>query len=291
MKKTTTPNYLNVETELGHSRGLLYGSHRLGAPDTGVMTRLLIMCALPQATQGDEFYFERRNGPVRFNLARLSDRGLPYGIWPRLLFAWICDEVARTRSPRIVLGRSLNQFLRAVGVRGSYRDGCWDARTGLVDQIHRLIRCAIRFEYADKYVQHTRAYAIAELRDLRWERNAPEGLLWTSWIEVAQGLFREIMSRPVTLDLNVLAAAVHSLLRLDLFLLLSYLTHDLTEPVQVTWKEISWHFRSDAHDTTTAAGGHLRTAVSRELRALKTVWPAFDYEVSDSGLEVRPPLR
>ena len=83
---------------------------------------------------------------------------------------------------------------------------------------------------------------------------------------------------------------MHSLLRLDLFLLLTYHTHDLIEPVQVTWEDISWHFQSHAHDTTAGVVGNLPTAVSRELRALKNVWPAFDYEVSDSGLEVRPPL-
>ena len=187
-----------------------------------------------------------------------------------------------------MLGRSLDQFLRAVGVRGSCRHGRWDARTGLVDQIQRLARCGVRFEYADKYGRHERACAVAEFRDLRWERNAPADLLWTSWIEVPQQLLREILSRPVTLDLNVLAAAVHSLLRLDLFLLLTYRAQDLAEPLEVTWEEISWHFRSHAPDT--AAAGDLPTAVSRELRALKNVWPALDYEVSDSGLEVRSPL-
>ena len=82
MKKATTANRLKVEAQRSHSSRVLY----VGAPDTEIMTRLAILCALPPATQGDEFYFERHHGPFRLNLFRVSSHGLPYGIWPRLLF-------------------------------------------------------------------------------------------------------------------------------------------------------------------------------------------------------------
>ena len=45
---------------------------------------------------------------------------LPYGIMPRLLLAWVCTEAVRTQSRELVLGRSLSEFMRSVGV---YDDG------------------------------------------------------------------------------------------------------------------------------------------------------------------------
>ena len=41
---------------------------------------------------------------------------LPFGNFPRLLLAWASTEVVRTQSRELVLGRSLAEFMRTLGV-------------------------------------------------------------------------------------------------------------------------------------------------------------------------------
>ena len=41
---------------------------------------------------------------------------LPYGNLPRLLLAWVSTEAVRTQSRELVLGRSLSEFMRALGL-------------------------------------------------------------------------------------------------------------------------------------------------------------------------------
>ncbi len=41
---------------------------------------------------------------------------LPFGNIPRLLIAWICTEAVQTQSRELVLGRSLSEFMRKLGI-------------------------------------------------------------------------------------------------------------------------------------------------------------------------------
>ena len=214
---------------------------------------------------------------------------LPYGMWPRLLFAWICTEVERTGLPKVVLGASLNEFLQHLGVNASHREGQWISTTGLCDQMRCFFSCGVGLQISTEFEETSWRHVIAALKDSLWVANDPAKVpFWTSSITVDDPLFREIMSHPVTLDVGALAAAVGSLLRLDLFLLLTYRMHDPTAPVvQIPWDELRQHFRPELEADTTQIVGDLSTAISRELRVLKAAWPALDYQVTDSHLEIR----
>ena len=50
---------------------------------------------------------------------------LPYGTLPRLLLALVCTEAVRTQSPELILGDSLSEFMRKVGIYSTSGDkGC-----------------------------------------------------------------------------------------------------------------------------------------------------------------------
>ena len=58
---------------------------------------------------------------------------LPYGNLPRLVLAWVSTEAVRTQSRELVLGRSLAEFMRKLGMEdrsGSPR-GVWAQPLGL----------------------------------------------------------------------------------------------------------------------------------------------------------------
>ena len=76
---------------------------------------------------------------------------LPYGNLPRLLLAWICTEAVRTKIRELILGRSLADFMRSVGV---YDDG-GAVRRRLRDQMQRLFRSHMELSYEDAHDKNT----------------------------------------------------------------------------------------------------------------------------------------
>ena len=85
-------------------------------PDMGFMARLLALCSLPRTNPGTRLQFKRVNGPYKLIMIAGGDNKLPYGNLPRLLMAWVCTEAVRTQSRELLLGRSLSEFMRKLGM-------------------------------------------------------------------------------------------------------------------------------------------------------------------------------
>ncbi|HEX2082195.1 MAG TPA: replication protein RepA, partial [Xanthomonadaceae bacterium] len=81
--------------------------------------------------------FARTNKPI----------GYPYGVILRLLLFWIVSEAVRTKSRRLELGPSLNQFLRAIGLNPATGRGKRGDATRLREQMDRLFQASISFQY------------------------------------------------------------------------------------------------------------------------------------------------
>ena len=85
-------------------------------PDLGFMARLLALCSLPRTNPKNRYEFNRVNGPYTLYMVAGGGNKLPYGTLPRLLLAWVCTEAVRTQSPELILGDSLSEFMRKVGI-------------------------------------------------------------------------------------------------------------------------------------------------------------------------------
>ena len=116
--------------------------------DMGFMARLLTLCSMPRTNPGTRIQYVRRNGPYIMVMTAGGLNNLPYGNLPRLLLAWVCTEAVRTQSRELVLGRSLSEFMRKVGMEdrsGSERGD----RTRLRNQMKRLFGCTVSIIYED----------------------------------------------------------------------------------------------------------------------------------------------
>ena len=80
------------------------------------MARLLVLCSLPRNNPGNRLQYVRRNGPYALVMSAGGLNKLPYGNLPRLLLAWACSEAVRTQRRELVLGRSLYEFMRKLGM-------------------------------------------------------------------------------------------------------------------------------------------------------------------------------
>jgi len=200
--------------------------------DIVFLARELILCTLPHSDPGDVPGWSRTNGNLTlsiqagFNSKIGKSYGIPYGIIPRLILVWIVTEIVRTKSRRLELGHYLSDFLEKIGL-SSYtgRGPRGDARR-VREQIERLFRSTISFEYSLKSEgrsgQAWLDIKIAPKGVLWWSDKDPEqAALFGSWIEVSEEFFNAVMYAPCPLDLRVLRHVKDSSMGIDLYTILN----------------------------------------------------------------------
>ena len=183
-------------------------------PDLGFMARLLALCSLPRSNPGNRHQYKRQNGPYTLYMFAGRDK-LPYGNLPRLILAWLCTEAVRTQSRVLVLGKSLSEFMRTLGVYSS----SGEQHTRLRNQMKRLFGCTVSMIYENERGEARVSSLVADRTVFWWSEGKPDqSSLWESKIELGEKFFQEIINHPVPLNLNTLAALKRSTLGLDLYL-------------------------------------------------------------------------
>ena len=228
--REATPQALHHYTRFDQVNQLVSASE--ADPDLGFMARLLALCSLPRTNPGNRHQYKRVNGPFKLIMIAGGDNKLPYGNLPRLLLAWLSTEAVRTRSRELVLGRSLSEFMRTLGV---YSSGGRD-RTRLRNQMKRLFSATVQLIYEDEHGEALVSSSVADRTEFWWnERKPDERSLWESKIELGEKFFNEIIQHPVPLNMNALNALKRSTLGLDLYLWLTYRTFALRAPLRLLW--------------------------------------------------------
>ena len=255
-------------------------------PYLGFMARTMALCSLPRSNPGNRLQYKRTNGPFTLGMIAGLGNKLPYGNLPRLLLAWVCTEAVRTGSRDIVLGKSLSDFMRALGVYSS----SGGKYTRLRNQMKRLFGCTVSMTYEDKHGDQFVSSLIAERGEFWWnERKPDEPMLWDSKIYLGEAFFNEIINHPVPLDMNTLTALKRCSLGLDLYLWLTYRTFTLRAPLRLTWQHLYHQFDADPskagnHDTVQ----YFRRKVLRELKKIKIAWPGLNYSTGKGVLILLP---
>ena len=255
-------------------------------PDLGFMGRTMALCSLPRTNPGNQYQYKRVNGPYKLILSRTGEYKLPFGNLPRLLLAWVSTEAVRTKSRELVLGKSLSEFMRTLGVYSS--DG--KAYTRLRNQMNRLFRSSVELTYEHQQVSRFVASRVVDRGEFWWDPKRPDDRsLWDSKIQLGEDFFNEIISHPVPLDMNTLTALKRSPLGLDLYLWAVYRTFSLTRPLRLSWRALYRQFGVDpsrANDKRTV--DNFRTDCLRELKKIKTAWPDLHYTTAKGVLILSP---
>ena len=267
--RATSPQAVHHFTQADQVNQLVSASE--ADPDLGFMARLMALCSLPRTNPGNQYQYKRVNGPYKLILSRTGEYKLPFGNLPRLLLAWISTEAVRTQSCELVLGDSLSEFMRTLGVYSS--DG--KAYTRLRNQMNRLFNAHVRLIHEHEHGERFVSSAIADRGEFWWnERKPDERSSWQSKIELSEKFFNEIINHPVPLDINTLKALKRSPLGLDLYLWAVYRTFSLKRPMRLSWPQLYRQFGVDpakASDKFTVRD--FRTDCLRELKKIKLAWP------------------
>ena len=258
-------------------------------PDLGFIARMLALCSLPRTNPGRRTQYVRRNGPYTLGMAAGINNKLPYGNLPRLLLAWVCTEAVRTQRRELILGRSLSEFMRKLGLE-SEGGGAWGARTRLRNQMERLFRSTISLVYEDERGSASISSLVADRTEFWWNLKRPaEPMLWDSKIELGEKLFQEIILRPIPLDMNILKALKRSSLGLDLYMWLTYRTFALKKPVMLRWRDLYRQFGvNPAQSDDRFAVRDFRKDCLRELKKIEDAWPDLNYGLAWGALIVEP---
>ena len=255
-------------------------------PDRGFLARLMALCSLPRSNPGNRLQYKRVNGPYTLYMTVMGGNKLPFGTNPRLILAWVCTEAVRTGSRDLVLGRSLSEFMRKLGI--SSTDGRGQAR--LRNQMKRLFNCSVQLNYTAAGRETSASALVAELTDFWWNPKRPDQAgLWESKVRLSEAFFNEIVSHPVPLDMNTLKALKRSPLGLDIYLWLTYRIFALTALQRLSWSQLYRQFGSDpakAGDNVTVQ--NFRREVLRELKKIKLAWPDLNYSTASGVLILLP---
>ena len=260
-------------------------------PDLGFMARLMALCCLPRTNPGNRKEYKRVNGPYTLYMNAVGGNKLPFGNLPRLLLAWVSTEAVRTQSRELVLGRSLSEFMRALGVYSS-SGGRGGVQTRLRNQMKRLFGCTVQLIYEDEHGEARVGSFIADRTEFWWNPQRPDQpMLWESKIELSEKFFNEIISHPVPIDMNTLKALKRSTLGLDLYLWLVYRTFSLRAPLRLTWRLLYSQFGAhpaNASDRVTVS--NFQRKVLRELKKIKIAWPGLNYSTAPGVLILHPSI-
>jgi hypothetical protein len=257
----------------------------------------LVHCTLPHRDPGDVEQWARRNGDLTLGITPGRDFekncsiGYPYGSIPRLLLFWLTTEAVRTKKRRLVLGSSLDEFIRAVGLNPNTGGGKRSDVKRLHNQMDRLFAARISFQQTiERHGKRWLDMQIAPEGELWWNPKRPEQTaLWESWIEIGERFFQAITTAPVPVDTRALRALKQSPLALDLYVWAAHKAYSAAVKNKsqfVPWIALQRQFGADYKRTR----AFTEKAIAA-LRKIQTVYPGLKLEDASGGIVVLVPSR
>ena len=124
----------------------------LQAQDVGYTSKLFVQALFPyRKTEGNNRTVETPQGTITI----LSQRGVPYGKYPRLIMAYIITRavanagrlkegnITHEEALRIPLGHSMSHFLQAIGITGRGTGGATGNLKNIREQLLRVASLSV----------------------------------------------------------------------------------------------------------------------------------------------------
>jgi len=252
----------------------------------GFMARVLVQATMPHK-KTESLVFHRQNGD--FNLSITSPHpkiGLPYGTVPRLLLAWLTTEAVRTKERELVLGDSMSEFMRQLGLVPT--GGRWGSITRLKDQSKRLFSASVHCFIDNEEQFSGKNLQVANDFHLWWEPKDPnQKPLWQSSVLLDQSFFDEIIDRPVPVDMRALQAIKQSPLALDIYTWLTYRMSYLKNQTEIPWEALQMQFGA-GYALTPHGKRDFKRAFFRQMKKISVVYPEANVSDGSYGLVLQP---
>jgi hypothetical protein len=267
-----TPVYLDkVKTISNYAAEVLAldqeEAERAGA--IGFMARAMVQATMPHS-KPKETYFKRKNGNYTLFMQANQEVGLPYGVIPRLLIAWMTQEAVRTKTRELLLGNSLSAFMRELSFIPS--GGSRGTIPALKRQMQRLFTTTISCTYSDEERKAGIQMFLVDKYNLWWHpKNPDQQSLWQSTITLSDNFFQEVTTSPIPVRMRTLEALKGSSMALDIYCWLTYRNFYAQRSIRIPWEALQVQFGAGYPDTTQGK----RDFKKNFLIALKKVGVAY----------------
>jgi len=253
---------------------VIEGEEAIKRGDLGYLARALVMATMPHSKPKSN-EFERKNGNYTLSMIAPSKMGLPYGVYPRLLMAWINTEAVKTKSRHLILGQSLSGFMAKLDLVPT--GGRWGTITRLKSQINKLFSTSIYASYDTENQTKIKNFNIISEADLWWEPKEPDQImLFESSVVLGEAFYKEIINNPVPIDIEALKALKSSALALDIYMWLTYRMHNLKSIQHISWETLMLQFGSDYKEVK-----HFKAEFKKQLKKVQLIYS--DVKIDASG--------
>ena len=239
--------------------------------------KLMALVGLPHRDPKSRFYV-RRNGNLRMTLADPTDIGIPFGVIPRLALVWMTTEVIRTKSKNLMLGDSLNQYMRKLDIVPS--GGRLGSTKRVLNQLDRLFSSVLTIHYEDELGQGrlVRHAPITTKFTLWTGRDPDQTQLWESMITLTEEFYTEIINHPVPLDMRVLKGIKQSPLALDYYLWRTYRNSYMMKETAISLKSLQAQFGA-GYANNREGRNNFQRAFQREATRVQALYRAAKFRM------------
>jgi hypothetical protein len=262
----------------------------------------LVHATLPYKDPGAVDYWERSNGKITITfepgLTPKDSRGhrrragLPFGIYPRLIFSWLTTEAVRTRSPVLSLGDTFTDWIRS-GLQLNPTGGVNGTITRIREQMTRMLAMKITVTSLDTDEKLLTDINLVPIEGVAafWDPLQPDQhYLRNPTLALNQRFFDEAIKSSVPFDdrVQLELAKRHACMAIDLYRLLTLKQFALFKAQAKTPELIPWPTLAGLLGHGNGANKNFKTNVADALQLLQPLYPGAKAEPRHGGLLVRP---
>jgi len=265
--------------------------------DIAFMNKHLLQANLPHSKPQKDIWI-RRNGNVSLSVQAGvnpdtgESYGLPYGSLPRLGLLFLITRAVKTKSRRIELGNTLNDFVRELGLNPETGGGKRGDAKRVVEQMNRLFNA--RFSFHETLTDANGATGkrrlnmeLAPRSELWWDiKKTEQPSLFGSWLELGEDFFEAITANPVPLDFRAALALKQSPLALDIYILLCFEAFKAHKSGKSRF--IPWASLLEQMGTTYSNANDFKKNFKSALGKVRAVAPTIHTDEEKGGIRIVP---
>jgi hypothetical protein len=269
----------------------------LAAKAMGFYPQIMCQIALPRDQfKGNEYV--RHSGPFHLSIQTPSMLGVPYGIYPRGILAWIAAEVQRKKnspdaSRTLTLGSSMFEFMQKISGAKSYSGGKKGNIAPFKRSLFSLLGSRILYWTNDKVpsgeVMNFQSVEIATSGAVLWPTRfstPTDTLLVPSTITLGEVFYNDLLKHSVPIDLRAIASLWPACLPVDIYVWLTYKAFILKKEgrsiLRITWIGLKLQFGPDV-----GLMKNFRTNFLQALRQVQKAYPAVEFTEVGKSVEFR----
>ncbi|MEA2511111.1 MAG: hypothetical protein QOJ59_598 [Thermomicrobiales bacterium] len=235
--------------------------------------------------------FERKSGNAIMVLeagkimrrGEMVDQPLPYGSKPRLVMVHLSTYAIKNRTPEVVVGNSMREFLRELGIDTS--GGARGGYTMFKKQMQALASCKLTLGFSTATEDVTINTTPIRRFEAWLSTDGKQRAMWPGVMELSQDFYETLVAHAVPLDPRALGALKHSALALDIY---TWLAHRLcrirsSQGVRVYWANLRQQFGQEYNDPR-----NFKRKFVQALTQVLAVYPSASVEQIPGGLLLKP---